>query len=333
MDNLVGKVWKLDYSLESGSFGEIFLCHNLETHEEAAVKLESVASYTDLLFREAGILKKIEGTPGTPKVLWYGHKPGFHALILQLLGPSLHKLFCLSKKQFSLKTVLMVADQVISRILSLHSHHLLHRDIKPENLLIGLEHNSTLIYLIDYGLAKKYKNKQGHSAYEENLGFIGNQKFCSANALLGIQQSRRDDLEAIGYLLIYFAKGSLPWDDIKATARNDKKEFITKMKTQVTVETLCEGLPEEFSLYMQYVKALGFETKPDYRYLLNLFRGLMQKNEWLYDWDFNWTSHNLYLAAVRKRPSRQKNQYSLEVHTPKASVAPHTHTREDCIIL
>mmetsp|Transcript_24917 Transcript_24917/g.24591 ORF Transcript_24917/g.24591 Transcript_24917/m.24591 type:complete len:162 (+) Transcript_24917:142-627(+) len=160
---------------------------------------------------ESAILLRLKEEPGVPKVKWYGTNGPFNVLIMDLLGYTIQELFFMCQKVFSLKTVLMIAEQAISRIESLHSYHLIHRDIKPENFLIGKNQFENIIYLIDFGLSKRYKKSpKNHIKYKQGKGFTGNQRFCSNNALLGIEQSRRDDLEALGYMLIYLLSGSLP---------------------------------------------------------------------------------------------------------------------------
>mmetsp|Transcript_27303 Transcript_27303/g.20438 ORF Transcript_27303/g.20438 Transcript_27303/m.20438 type:complete len:135 (+) Transcript_27303:419-823(+) len=134
-------------------------------------------------------------------------------MVIDLLGPSLEDLFKFCGGRFSLKTVLMIAHQILGTIARLHAKNFVHRDIKPENFLMGLGRKSHIVHLIDFGLAKRYRDGKTHQhiPYKENKNLTGTARYASVNAHLGIEQSRRDDLESIGYILVYFANGSLPW--------------------------------------------------------------------------------------------------------------------------
>ena len=198
----------------------------------------------------------------------------YSIMIIDLLGPSLEDLFNICNRKFTLKTVLMLSEQIISRIEYIHSKNFIHRDIKPENFLIGLGKKSSLVYLIDFGLAKKFRDFKNHKhiEYKEGKHLVGTARYASINTHVGIEQSRRDDLECIGYLLIYFIKGSLPWQGISANSKEQKYQNIMGKKISVCIEDLCRDLPGEFKLYLDYCRNLKFEEKPDYSYLKKLFK-------------------------------------------------------------
>jgi casein kinase 1 len=288
--------WQLDRKISSGSFGEIFSGENLFTKERVAIKLEPIASKLGFVAKEAKLLKTLNSAPGFPKLKWFGQKSGFNVLIIDLLGPTLQDLFNALNKKLSVKSVLMIADQLLTRIQTLHSYDHLHRDIKPENLLIGRNQFANMVYVIDLGLAKKFRNSnKEHIAMSTGRGFTGNQRFCSKSAVMGIEQGRRDDLEAIGYVLIYLLKGALPWDGIKERAKSKKMKELISRKANCSIENLCEGIPKIFLEYMQYVSSLTFAAKPDYSYVKRMFREEFLANDFIYDYEFEWNSLKVFL--------------------------------------
>ena len=185
----------------------------------------------------------------------------------------------------------MLADQIISRVDYIHSKNYIHRDIKPDNFLIGLGKKSNIVYLIDYGLAKKYRDPKTlhHIPYKENKNLTGTARYASIHSHLGIEQSRRDDLESICYLLIYFLKGGLPWQKMKANNKQEKYHKIMDKKMSTQSEIMCKGLPIEFSNFLNYVRSLRFEDKPDYSFLKKIFRELFLREGYELDFLYDWT--------------------------------------------
>ncbi|XP_057781504.1 casein kinase 1-like protein 10 isoform X2 [Salvia miltiorrhiza] len=212
-------------------------------------------------------------------------------MVIDLLGPSLEDLFNYCNRKFSLKTVLMLADQLINRVEFMHSRGFLHRDIKPDNFLMGLGRKANQVYIIDYGLAKKYRdlNSHRHIPYRENKNLTGTARYASVNTHLGVEQSRRDDLESLGYVLMYFLRGSLPWQGLKAGTKKQKYDRISEKKMLTPMEVLCKSYPSEFLSYFHYCRSLRFEDKPDYSYLKRLFRDLFIREGYQFDYVFDWT--------------------------------------------
>ena len=182
---------------------------------------------------------------------------------MDLLGPSLEDLFNFCSRRFTMKTVLMLADQMISRIEFVHNKNFIHRDIKPDNFLMGIGRHCNKVFLIDFGLAKKYRDNRTrqHIMYREDKNLTGTARYASINAHLGIEQSRRDDMESLGYVSMYFNRGSLPWQGLKAATKKQKYEKISEKKMSTPVEVLCKvkRLSELYFKCSQCAKSKNFK--------------------------------------------------------------------------
>ncbi|KAL1546603.1 Casein kinase 1-like protein 9 [Salvia divinorum] len=291
MDHVVGGKFKLGRKIGCGSFGELFLGVNIQSGEEVAIKLEPVKTKHPQLHYESKIYMLLQGGTGIPNLKWFGVEGEYSIMVIDLLGPSLEDLFNYCNRKFSLKTVLMLADQLINRVEYMHSRGFLHRDIKPDNFLMGLGRKANQVYVIDFGLAKKYRDLQTHKhiPYRENKNLTGTARYASVNTHLGVEQSRRDDLESLGYVLMYFLRGSLPWQGLKAGTKKQKYDRISEKKMLTPIEVLCKSYPSEFISYFHFCRSLRFEDKPDYSYLKRLFRDLFIREGYQFDYVFDWT--------------------------------------------
>ncbi|XP_048440413.1 casein kinase 1-like protein 10 isoform X1 [Pyrus x bretschneideri] len=340
MEHVIGGKFKLGRKIGSGSFGELYLGINVQTGEEVAVKLESVKTKHPQLHYESKLYMLLQGGTGVPHLKWFGVEGEYNVMVIDLLGPSLEDLFNYCNRKFSLKTVLMLADQLINRVEYMHSRGFLHRDIKPDNFLMGLGRKANQVYIIDYGLAKKYRDLQTHKhiPYRENKNLTGTARYASVNTHLGVEQSRRDDLESLGYVLMYFLRGrlhscpislnhqypvficflnftyltwlydyffSLPWQGLKAGTKKQKYDKISEKKMLTPIEVLCKSYPSEFTSYFHYCRSLRFEDKPDYSYLKRLFRDLFIREGYQFDYVFDWTilKYPQIGSSSRTRPS------------------------------
>ena len=248
--------------------------------------------------------------------MWAGIEGNYAIMVIELLGPSLEDLFNFCNRRFSLKTVLMLAEQMISRIEYIHSKNFIHRDIKPENLLIGLGKRSSLLYAIDFGLAKKYRDPKTHKhiEFKEGKHLTGTARYASINTHTGIEQSRRDDLESIGYLLVYFYKGGLPWQGISAKNKEQKYRSILEKKTSTSLEELCRACPEEFKSFLVYCRNLKFEEKPDYSYLRKILKELFVAEGFECDHVYDWTLQNYtQVRKVKSIEEEKKNEIPLPI--------------------
>ncbi|KAJ0989416.1 hypothetical protein J5N97_007772 [Dioscorea zingiberensis] len=315
MDRIVGGKYKLGRKIGSGSFGEIFLATHVDTFEIVAVKIENSKTKHPQLLYEAKLYNVLQGGSGIANIKWCGVDGEDNVLVLDLLGPSLEDLFVYCGRKFSLKTVLMLADQMITRIEYVHSKGYLHRDIKPDNFLMGLGRKANQVYIIDFGLAKRYRDSttNRHIPYRENKNLTGTARYASCNTHLGVEQSRRDDLESLGYVLLYFLRGSLPWQGLKAATKKQKYDKICEKKLSTPIEALCKSHPVEFASYFHYCHSLTFDQRPDYGFLKRLFRDLFSREGYDFDYIFDWTILK-YQQAQRTKPQPQ-------IH-PRFSPAP-----------
>ena len=282
--------YKTDSKIGQGSFGKIYSAHNINNGESYALKLEKRNGGHSLLETETYILCYLKGE-GIPYIKSYGFSGDYNILVMELLGKSLETLFQESCCKFSLKTVCLLADQMITRLEYIHKKYILHRDIKPDNFAIGRGKQSHIIYLIDFGLSKKYRSSKGnheHIKYSENKRLIGTARYASINALKGCEQGRRDDMEALGYVLMYFLRGNLPWQGLKLNKGDDRYKKIYETKKKTTPEELCLGYPKQFCEYIKYTRNLSFEQEPNYNYLKKLIYDVMDKYEFSLDYLFDW---------------------------------------------
>ncbi|XP_017364485.1 casein kinase I isoform X2 [Cebus imitator] len=304
MELRVGNKYRLGRKIGSGSFGDIYLGANIASGEEVAIKLECVKTKHPQLHIESKFYKMMQGGVGIPSIKWCGAEGDYNVMVMELLGPSLEDLFNFCSRKFSLKTVLLLADQMISRIEYIHSKNFIHRDVKPDNFLMGLGKKGNLVYIIDFGLAKKYRDARTHQhiPYRENKNLTGTARYASINTHLGIEQSRRDDLESLGYVLMYFNLGSLPWQGLKAATKRQKYERISEKKMSTPIEVLCKGYPSEFSTYLNFCRSLRFDDKPDYSYLRQLFRNLFHRQGFSYDYVFDWNMLKFGASLSQAQP-------------------------------
>ncbi|KAL3318314.1 Casein kinase I isoform epsilon [Cichlidogyrus casuarinus] len=294
----------------SGSFGEIYLGTNISTQEEVAIKIEDVNAKFPQLMIEAKVYKLLQDVCGIPSLKWAGKEGEFNIMVLQLLGPSLEDLFNYCDRKFSLKTVLQLADQLITRLESIHARCFIHRDIKPDNFLMGLGAQGNQLFLIDFGLAKRYcdKRTKNHIPYREKKNLTGTARYASINTHMGIEQSRRDDMESLGYVLVYFLRGSLPWQGLKAGTKRQKYERISEKKMSTTINELCQGLSIEFSNYVVMCRSIRFDDAPDYNLMKHSFRQLMSQNQFLYDHIYDWNIQQPKNTASELQSVQQQQQ-------------------------
>ena len=287
------KKYKVKKLICEGRFNSVYEGINILTNEPIAMKFESRKSKFNLLESELFHLIEVKGI-GIPKIISSGRNHLFNILIEELLGPSMKQLWNLNKnikQKALLKTVCMLAIQSLDILQFIHSKNYIHNNIKPGSLLIGNK-DKNIIYLVGFGLSSKYRsNRTGkHIKYKFINKVSGSIVFMSLNSNGEYQSSRRDDLESLGYTLIYLAKNYLPWgntDSLNSDGRT-LTQAVYELKKMTTPEKLCEGLPGEFIDYIKYVKKLLFEEDPDYLYMKSFFISFLLRNELKNDLLFFW---------------------------------------------
>jgi serine/threonine protein kinase len=279
----------INKQLGKGGFGQIYLGRNFRENYPIAIKVEE-SSNRSHLHLEYEILKEIQGGVGIPRIFKYKQGHNHNYLLMELLGKSLDKLFSENDKSFSYKTIFQIGYQMVERIQYVHSKGYIHRDIKPGNFVVGRGEKSKIIYLIDFGLSKRYIDPQTekHIPYREGKGLTGTARYVSLFTHYGIEQARRDDIESIAFNLIYFAKGKLPWQGVKTKNKKEKHKKIMESKLAYSPDILCSNLPEEFVKLLKYSRKLEFEQEPDYQSIKLMFKNYIVKNGGVMDMEFDW---------------------------------------------
>jgi serine/threonine protein kinase len=309
VDWLVAGRFEIKHKLGSGTYGEIYLGHDIESGRDVALKFERAPSPNPMLHIESHAYTLLAGGIGIPEVIWIGFERSYAILVIQYLGRSLEDLLSARRRPFSLKTVLMLVDQSLRGIEFLHRKGLLHRDIKPSNLLMNLEEDH--LYFIDFGLSKSYLDPETgeHIAMERYRDLIGTPRFASPYVMRGMEPSRRDDLISLGYVWVYLFKGALPWQGL---TRSEFSHMGT-LKEETSPDDLCFGMPDEFAQYFSVVLRLQFTEEPPYALLRNRFCELFRGREYVYDASFDWMQRRL---ADRPCFPRRFSLQSIVVRAP-----------------
>ena len=304
--------------LGEGSFGKVYKVES--NNKYYAMKLESKKHSQGLLESEATIMTYLKGS-NIPKIELLTQNEEYNILIMELMGKSLEELINIHKN-FSIKTVCMLAYQMINILQFIHEKHIIHRDIKPDNFVMGLNENNAHLFIIDFGLSKKFRSSKTLIQYPliKKKKLIGTARYASIHALEELEQSRRDDLESVGYVLIYFLKGRLPWQGLKAKGKEERYMKILTKKKEIKSEELCKGFPFIFQNFVHYSKNLDYLEEPDYENLKDMFvkcinNELNDNFDFIYDWtttfdikkrkDFNNDLYSYYQFSEKSVNRRQ----------------------------
>ena len=306
----------------NGSFGQVFCGVHRYRRFRVAIKLPTEKSNCDMIDREVQFTRKMACEPGFPMLFYSSVIRGKYVMVESLLGPSLDKLFIYCNKSFPMKTICLIGIDMVKRLRSMHKSGLLHRDLKPNNFTWGNysknyytfnhcttpDYDTKTIYLIDFGLSESYIDPKTGTCYKNEKGgkFIGTLRYSSCNSHKGIRQCRKDDLESLMYILIYFYKGKLPWQDVKSKKKEEKHQKIKEEKLKTTVETLCKDMPKEFEHLLNYIKGILFTEEPNYEKILSSFRNIIHE---LTEWENVETNYN-YIWEKKLHDDLKQKMYS-----------------------
>ena len=311
---MIGKLifdrYKLIKKLGSGSFGCIYSAEY--ENKYYAIKLEEKNRGQDLLENEAHIMSYLRG-PGLPSVKSYGYSSKHNILVMELMGQSLEDIFeSFVVKKMSVRCVCNIGYQIIEILEDIHNKNIIHRDIKPDNFVVGLKEKRKYIYILDFGLSKKYRSARTLKHYQivKSKNLTGTARYASINALNGLTQSRRDDLESVGYVLMYFLRGKLPWQGIPVKNKEERYRKIMEKKMETSAEELCREFPHEFADYINYTRNLEYEQDPEYNYLKNLFLTVLGRDGFKIDCYYDWDREtiNYYRDFKNADDKRNKNK-------------------------
>jgi serine/threonine protein kinase len=260
MEIIINSKYKLIDKIGEGAFGSIYKGQNIRTFSPVAIKIEPIQQQTNLLKNESKVLHFLNNIKGIPNLKWFGKDKTKYYMVINLLGESLQSV----KTRYnliSLQHVLKIAIKIIILLRTIHEKGLIHRDIKPDNFLLGLNDKKN-IYIIDFGFCKSYIKDNKHIPQKKIHNLIGSLNYASINSHKLIELSRRDDLESLGYMLLYFYLGELPWENEK------NKEKIMYVKQNIVKNI---KLPNVFINYMKYIWSLEFDENPNYTNIINNF--------------------------------------------------------------
>ena len=263
---LIAGCFQLGVKLGSGAFGDVYGGRDVRTGASVAVKIESAEAECPQLVYESRVMQELQSAPGIPRNYWFGRHGQYNVLVMQRLGK------CLGSEdtaEIDVPAALHIATEALLRLQTLHTAGIAHRDIKPENFVFGTGKHKRTLYIIDFGLCKRVVNISTGRHIEHRRGkhISGTPRYASIRMHDGEEQSRRDDLESLGYVLVFLLKGALPWQGLSP---HNNYQATGDVKRHTPISTLCTGLPSAFEALITYARNLKFSSMPDYRYLLSL---------------------------------------------------------------
>ena len=297
LSSIFFKKYKPIKIIGEGSFSVVYEGVNIKNKEKVALKIEQRNSKISLLKEEAYSIFNLQGY-GIIKFISFGHSKDYNILVEPLLGESLYSLYLESKKSFTLKDICLIALQCLDRIEHIHSKGYIHADIKPENFIIG-KNDPRIIYIIDFGLSKKFRSERTgrHIQFSITKKMTGTARYASTNSLRGVEISRRDDLESLSYMILYFLMKKLPWQGVRANTQQNRYKKIYYMKKKLLENESFKKLPIEIQNFHISIKKLNFKEDPNYIKLKGFFKDLLKANNFTEDENFSWINDKVLVQA------------------------------------
>jgi serine/threonine protein kinase len=271
-NDIVNDRYRIIDKIGEGGYGKVYKVKDLQKNLEYAMKTDY--SLKGAALAESKILLDLQGGVGIPKLYDSGKTQNYTYMIVTLLGSNLNEIRK-SLNGFSLSTVSLILLQALSRIEFVHSRGYIHRDIKPQQFLLG---HKEIIYLVDYGISKKYLFEGHHVSFQSHCLRAGSSSYASINSHIGIRLSRRDDLESLGYMAVWLIQGSLPWQQKNKCNDNKKWQIVFNLKRSISEDELFTGCPKQFKTFFIYVRSLKFDETPNYTYLKQLIISVRTEN-------------------------------------------------------
>eukprot|EP01060_Flectonema_neradi_P041531 TRINITY_DN9891_c0_g2_i1.p1 TRINITY_DN9891_c0_g2~~TRINITY_DN9891_c0_g2_i1.p1 ORF type:complete len:591 (+),score=63.26 TRINITY_DN9891_c0_g2_i1:45-1817(+) len=298
---LIDNKYEIAGRIGGGSFSDCYVGKEVRTGAPVCFKLEDPSKIRggsrlrteyDIIATLCSKVRDIRDRR-LPQALHYASLGGgCSVMVMELMGPSLGDLLKMCGGRFSINTTCLIAIQILEALKFVHSHGYVHRDIKPQNFLVGRGVDMDRIFICDFGLSKPYNTSGVPKTGGKPAGTI---RYVSLNAHRGVEQSRRDDLEALGYMLVHFITSKLPWNNIH-TPENASKKYrhhrIHEYKETRTTAEVCVGCPPAIEQYLRTCRNMDFLDTPDYRGLQRMFERLRQQTG--QPEVFDWKQKSLY---------------------------------------